>query len=79
MCLRPVELNNIIFAKEEFNDKWIIGEVEQDGIGYKWKKYIPEDIIKEIWKDSPHKRFFDRLNRALDILDFGNDELEDTN
>ena len=69
MCRKTVELNNIIVAKEEFNDRWVIGEVEQDGIGYKWKKYISEDIIHEIWRESPHKKFFDRLQIAINILD----------
>lgn len=73
MCLKTVEVKNIIISKEEFVDKWIIGEIENDGISYRWKKDIPEDIIQGIWNESPHKKFFDRLQRALNILETKND------
>jgi len=66
--LETVELNNIIIAKEEFNNKWIIGEIDQVGLSFKWKKYIPEDILSEIWQESPYKIFFSRLQRALTVL-----------
>jgi hypothetical protein len=69
MCLKTVEIKNIIIAKEEFNNQWIIGELDKTGIGFKWKKYISDEIISDIYNESPHKKFFDRLQRALNVLD----------
>jgi hypothetical protein len=69
MCIKTVEINNIIITKSELLDQWVIGEIDADGISFKWKEYIPEETITEIQKESPYKKFFDRLRKALHVLD----------
>jgi len=51
---RMVEINNIIIGKMGLSQKWAIGELAEEKNGaqyFKWKNYIPDDVIEEIKND----------------------------
>lgn len=50
-----METDNVIIAKMALTGNWAIGELAQEKSGaqyFKWKVYVPDDVIEEIKNDS---------------------------